>query len=66
MLVKNVVNDEDVQREVMPQTDRDSDDETTRNLRDWVIFRDYVNTLQYISQTFEYFLSQTEEGRISS
>lgn len=51
----------DVSREVMPSDFRDmSDSATFRNLRDWLIFRDYMNGLEYIVQVFEHFVRGIE------
>ncbi|KAJ8688085.1 hypothetical protein QAD02_023880, partial [Eretmocerus hayati] len=45
----------DVTRDIMPQEYRDmSDSATYRNLRDWLIFRDYMNGLEFIIQVFEH------------
>nr|XP_046487515.1 uncharacterized protein LOC124221492 isoform X2 [Neodiprion pinetum] len=44
----------DVTRAVMGADIRGYKDESTRSVRDWVIFRDYMNGLEYIIQVFEY------------
>lgn len=47
----------DVTREVMSREYRDmSVSATYRNLRDWLIFRDYMNGLEYIIEVFEQFV----------
>ncbi|KAK1127132.1 hypothetical protein K0M31_003680 [Melipona bicolor] len=44
----------DVQRDIMTSEFRSISSETFRNLRDWVIFRDYMNGLEYVVQVFEH------------
>ncbi|XP_078047666.1 uncharacterized protein LOC144475543 [Augochlora pura] len=45
----------DVTRDIMKSELRAiSTSETFRNLRDWVIFRDYMNGLEYVVQVFDY------------
>ncbi|XP_066598439.1 uncharacterized protein [Prorops nasuta] len=45
----------DVTREAMTAEYRNmSNSETYRNLRDWLIFRDYMNGLEYVVQVFEH------------
>lgn len=45
----------DVKRDIMRSEYRSmSSSETYRNLRDWVIFRDYMNGLEYVVQVFEH------------
>ncbi|XP_054273730.1 uncharacterized protein LOC128993770 isoform X2 [Macrosteles quadrilineatus] len=46
----------DVGREVMPNEFRDIQDETTRNIRDWIIFRCYMNILEYMYDVLNYWL----------
>lgn len=51
----------DVSRDVMTSEYRDMrDSETYRNLRDWLIFRDYMNGLEYIIQVLEHLLRGIE------
>ncbi|XP_021960829.1 uncharacterized protein LOC110856648 isoform X2 [Folsomia candida] len=61
MLEKGIQH-EDVTREIMSGDYRDIDCKTIRNIRDWVIFRDYVNTLEYIQQSFSYFLATVDSS----
>lgn len=45
----------DVTRDIMKSDFRKvSSSETFRNLRDWLIFRDYMNGLEYVVQVFEH------------
>lgn len=45
----------DVTRDIMsPEFRAISSSETFRNLRDWLIFRDYMNGLEYVVQVFEH------------
>lgn len=54
---RGVVPRPDVTREVMPRDYRDmSNSVTYRNLRDWLIFRDYMNGLEYIIGVFDHFV----------
>lgn len=45
----------DVTRDIMPEYLRNETVLTSRNLRDWIIYRDYMNTLEYVIQVFDYF-----------
>ena len=45
----------DIGRDVMSSEYRDmSQSATYRNLRDWLIFRDYMNGLEYVIEVFEH------------
>ncbi|EZA52733.1 hypothetical protein X777_07114 [Ooceraea biroi] len=44
----------DITRDIMVPSIRNMDSETYRDLRDWMIFRDYMNGLEYVVQVFEY------------
>ncbi|CAL7945651.1 unnamed protein product [Xylocopa violacea] len=47
----------DVTRDIMkPEYRTMASSETFRNLRDWLIFRDYMNGLEYVVQVFEHLL----------
>ncbi|KAK5650164.1 hypothetical protein RI129_001193 [Pyrocoelia pectoralis] len=48
----------DVTRDLMPDYLRNDKVNTSRNLRDWIIYRDYMNTLEYVIQVFDYFKSK--------
>ena len=39
-------------RRIMSQEIRDVGDESYRNLRDWYIYRDYMNSLEYVVHSF--------------
>jgi hypothetical protein len=54
MLEKNVSHN-DITREIMKTEYRDLADKTTRNIRDWTIYRDYVRTLSYVRHALEHF-----------
>lgn len=43
----------DVTRDLMPEEHRITD-KTFRKLRDWIIYREYMNALEYVKQVFEY------------
>ncbi|XP_017877696.1 uncharacterized protein LOC108623612 [Ceratina calcarata] len=44
----------DVTRDIMKSEYREMSAETFRNLRDWLIFRDYMNGLEYVVEVFEH------------
>lgn len=48
----------DVRRYNMPESLRVENNATTRNVRDWIIYRDYLNLLQYIWEVFRYLKSK--------
>lgn len=43
----------DVSRDIMSDDIRYIDDDTFRNARDWVIYRDYMNAIQFADIIFE-------------
>ena len=49
---------EEVPREIMPEKVRHLEDASYRNLRDWYIYRDYMNGLEYVVEAFDYLRSQ--------
>ncbi|XP_065206148.1 uncharacterized protein LOC135835691 isoform X2 [Planococcus citri] len=49
----------DANRDIMPPEFRHMDDHTYRNVRDWLIFRDYMNVVEYLIQVLEYFKTKT-------
>lgn len=57
MMERQVTQRQDVTREIMNEEFRVMND-THRKLRDWVIFRDYMNCLEYIIEVFELFKSK--------
>jgi hypothetical protein len=54
MLEKGIVPEEDVSRQIMAPDVRDIEDESYRNLRDWYIYRDYMNGLEYVVHAFSH------------
>lgn len=46
----------DVERKVMPKELREVMDDTERNLRDWLIFRDYMIVLEYVKDVYKFFI----------
>lgn len=54
---RNLKIESDVGRDSMPDALRTSV-KTEIQIRDWIIYRDYMNTLEYIIQTFTYFKEQ--------
>ena len=55
MLERSVIPHEDITRHIMGNDVRHTGNSSVRNLRDWVIFRDCMNGLEYVIQVFEYF-----------
>ncbi|XP_071449435.1 uncharacterized protein [Hetaerina americana] len=53
----------DVQRNIMPKEFRSVSHATHRNLRDWLIFRDYMNGVEYVIQVFEFLKTKLEDGK---
>ncbi|KAL0130020.1 hypothetical protein PUN28_001955 [Cardiocondyla obscurior] len=51
---RSVVPRPDVTRDVMPPDFRTTTDMTFRDLRDWLIFREYMNGLEYVIQVFSH------------
>lgn len=43
-----------VPREIVPTEVRHLEDESYRNLRDWYIYRDYMNGLEYVIDAFNH------------
>lgn len=48
----------DITRDAMPFYLRNETVDTSRNLRDWIIYREYMNTLEYVIQVFDNFKSK--------
>ncbi|XP_067008315.1 uncharacterized protein [Anabrus simplex] len=55
MLESSVNQPEDIKRDIMGERYRVMNELSLRNLRDWLIFRDYMNGLEYVIQVFEHF-----------
>lgn len=53
MIERGVQMRPDVTRELMPPEHRTAD-KTFRKLRDWIIYREYMNALEYSKQVFEH------------
>ena len=43
-----------VSRDIMSPEVRDIEDESYRSLRDWYIYRDYMNSLEYVVHSFDH------------
>ena len=54
MLERGLMQQADVTRHVMTKSMRHVEDESFRNLRDWIIYRDYMNGLEYVEQAFSH------------
>ncbi|XP_077295905.1 uncharacterized protein LOC143918082 isoform X2 [Arctopsyche grandis] len=54
MIERGTIQHNDITRDIISGEDRNLDN-THRNLRDWVIYRDYMNALEYVIQVFEHF-----------
>jgi hypothetical protein len=55
IIEKELTVEETVTRDIMKEELRKNLDNTGRNIRDWIIYRDYLNMLQYIIQVFDHF-----------
>lgn len=62
MLEKGIVPEEDVSRQIMASDVRDIEDESYRNLRDWYIYRDYMNGLEYVVHAFNHLKRKHSSG----
>ncbi|XP_044736230.1 uncharacterized protein LOC123298325 isoform X2 [Chrysoperla carnea] len=62
MLERGVTPHPDVTREIMSDDLRKIASSTERNLRDWVIFRDYMNTLEYAVEVLNHLKSKSLEA----
>jgi len=51
---RSVTRRPDVTRDVMTSDFRTMTDMTSRDLRDWLIFREYMNGLEYVIQVFSH------------
>jgi len=58
MLERDIEFEDDITRDIMKNDVRDIRDESYRNLRDWYIYRDYMNGLEYIIHAFDYLKKQ--------
>jgi len=54
MLERDIEFGDDITRDIMKDDVRDIQDQSYRNLRDWYIYRDYMNGLEYIIHAFDY------------
>lgn len=50
---------EDVPRSILPQSDRQEQNQTFRDLMHFLIFRDYLNALEYTEQVFKHLRSRS-------
>ena len=57
MLEKRVEPDRDAARQLMTNEYRDMRSASGRNMRDFVIMRDYINLLEYVQQVMHHFSS---------
>ena len=53
----------EVPREIVPERVRNLQDESYRNLRDWNIYRDYMNGLEYVVDAFNYLRNNNKRKR---
>lgn len=66
MLEMKIKQNADVTRNVMAQEYRDMDNKMARDLRDWIILRDFAGALHYIQTVFAHFAASLESGDDSS
>lgn len=52
--------EESVTRDLMGEEYRNMDD-TNKNVRNWIIYRDYLNMLEYIVQVFNHFKANSSK-----
>ena len=62
MLERDIEFGEDISREIMKDDVRDIQDQSYRNLRDWYIYRDYMNGLEYIIHAFDFLKRNHHHG----
>lgn len=62
MMEKHVEPDADAARQLMSNEYRDMRNASGRNLRDFIIMRDYINLLEYIQQIFHHFQETRSES----
>lgn len=60
MVELNITHHPDVERDVMTPEFRDMEDSTDRNLRDWLIIRDYMIILEYVRDVLRFFLDHPD------
>ena len=53
----------EVPRNIVPEKVRNLQDESYRNLRDWNIYRDYMNGLEYVVDAFNYLRNKNRRRR---
>jgi hypothetical protein len=63
MLEKGIVQKELISRDIMSDNVRDIEDASFRNLRDWYIYRDYMNGLEYVVQAFNHMRRDPKQRR---
>jgi len=54
---------EEIPRDIMPENVRHLEDTSYRNLRDWYIYRDYMNGLEYVVDAFNFLKNNNRRKR---
>jgi len=54
---------EEIPRDIMPENVRHLEDASYRNLRDWYIYRDYMNGLEYVVDAFNFLKNNNRRRR---
>lgn len=54
MIEWNIIPNDNVERSIMSEQHRNMETASFRNLRDWLIFSNYMNGLQYVIEVFQY------------
>jgi len=54
MLERGIEQEQDVSRDIMPDESKYMEDSSYRNQRDWYIYRDYMNGLEYVIHSFDH------------
>lgn len=60
MIEKNLTIKTKIERTVMEGKLRQPKDDTARNVRNWIIYREYLNMLEYIEQVFDHLAKNME------
>ncbi|RZF43211.1 hypothetical protein LSTR_LSTR009015 [Laodelphax striatellus] len=57
---------DDIQRSIMPDEIRHLKSDTDRHIRDWLIFREYMNVMEFVLEIFTHISDQMQNEQISS
>lgn len=57
---------EEISRDIIPEKVRNLSDESYRNLRNWYIYRDYMNGLEYVRDAFKHLSRNNLPNEVTS